>query len=56
MNFGDTWPHGQQPGGPAVTLPPHRPRQQRLLVWEVRKLQQQIADILDAAQSTDDAA
>jgi hypothetical protein len=56
MNFGDTWPHGPQPGAPAVTLPPRRDRIQRLLAWEVFKLEQRDAEIPDAAQSTDDPA
>jgi hypothetical protein len=62
MNYGDNWPTGPRRGAPAITTPPPpqapmpRDRATRILAWEVRKLQQRIADILDASQSTDDAA
>jgi hypothetical protein len=56
MNFGDTWPHGPQPGAPAVTLPPRRDRTQRLLAWEVFKLEQRDAQALADAEPADDAA
>ena len=58
MRYGDTWPVSQQAGGPGVTITPARPmrdRHERLLAYEVWKLQQEITRALATPEPVDGA-